>query len=567
MTFEFVNSSFNMRSYFYIFFFFTIFNSCSNNEKECVAREAMVVSARKEASEIGLMMMKKGGNAFDAMIATELALAVVYPSAGNLGGGGFMVYRLSDGSVGSLDYREKAPIKATKKMFLNEENEIIANSSTHGPLSIGIPGTIAGIFKVHEKFGSLTIEEIFKPIIALASNGYKINDQQSKRLKKYLPEIRRINSVNSIYSKEYKAGDTIKNIQLSNLLSRIMQNGPDEFYKGESSKKLTKFLQDKGSIISSKDLEKYNAIWRTPITFRYDDLKIISMPPPSSGGICINQIMKMIEPYNLNKLGHNSSDYIKLLVESFKRSYADRAIFLGDPDFNDIPYNKITSHNYLSKKMKQFSFQKPTPIEEIYSINTETKEGTETTHYSIVDPFGNSVSATTTLNSSFGSKLFCDELGIFLNNQMDDFAIKPGHPNIYGLIGGEINSIQSEKRMLSSMSPTIIEKNNNFYMAVGTPGGATIITSVVQTILNVHEFSMGMEESVNSPRFHHQLFPDVIKIEKNKFNEMLLTGLKNDGYDLEIVSPYGRVDGILALECGCLEGGSATRGNDYAIGF
>ena len=217
--------------------------------------------------------------------------------------------------------------------------------------------------------------------------------------------------------------------------------------------------------------------------------------------------------------------------------------------------------------MKQFSFQKPTPIEEIYSINTEIKEGTETTHYSIVDPFGNSVSATTTLNSSFGSKLFCDELGIFLNNQMDDFAIKPGHPNIYGLIGGEINSIQSEKRMLSSMSPTIIEKNNNFYMTVGTPGGSTIITSVVQTILNVHEFSMGMEESVNSPRFHHQLFPDVIKIEKNKFNEMLLTGLKNDGYDLEIVSPYGRVDGILALECGCLEGGSDNRGNDYAIGF
>ncbi len=542
-------------------------NSCSNSVKECVARDAMVVSARKEASEIGLMMMKKGGNAFDAMIATELALAVVYPSAGNLGGGGFMVYRLDDGSVGSLDYREKAPIKATKKMFLNEENEIIPKSSTHGALSIGIPGTIAGIFKVHEKFGSLPIEEIFRPVISLARHGYEINDQQSKRFKKYLPEIRRINSENSIYSKEYKAGDTIKNIQLANLLSRIVQNGPDEFYKGESSERLTKFLKSKGSIISTNDLEKYNAIWRTPITFQYDDLKIISMPPPSSGGICINQIMKMIEPYDLNKLGHNSSDYIKLLVESFKRSYADRAIFLGDPDFNDIPYRKITNHNYLSKKMKQFSFQKPTPVEEIYLTNAEIKESTETTHYSIIDPFGNSVSATTTLNSSFGSKLFCDELGFFLNNQMDDFSIKPGNPNIYGLIGGKINSIQAEKRMLSSMSPTIIEKNNNFYMALGTPGGSTIITSVIQTILNVHEFSMGMQESVNSPRFHHQLFPDVIKIEKNKFNDMLLTNLENDGYDLEIVAPYGRVDGILALECGCFEGGSDNRGNDYAIGF
>ena len=566
MTFEFVNSSFDMKSYFHIFFCFTILNSCSSNVKECDTRDAMVVSARKEASEIGLMMMKKGGNAFDAMIATELALAVVYPSAGNLGGGGFMVYRLSDGSVGSLDYREKAPIKATKKMFLNEINEIIPKSSTYGALSIGIPGTIAGIFRVHEKFGSLPIEEVFKPVIALARNGYKISNKQSERFKKYLPEIRKINSTNSMYSMEYKAGDTIKNIQLANLLIRIMQNGPDEFYKGESSKKLIKFLKSKGSIISAKDLEKYKAIWRTPITFQYDDLKIISMPPPSSGGICINQIMKMIEPYDLKKLGHNSSDYIKLLVESFKRSYADRAVYMGDPDFNDIPYKKITNQNYLSKKMKQFSFQKPTPPHEIYSTNTETKESLETTHYSIVDPFGNSISATTTLNSSFGSKLFCDELGIFLNNQMNDFAIKSGHPNIYGLIGGEINSIQAEKRMLSSMSPTIIEKNNNFYMTLGTPGGSTIITSVIQTILNVHEFGMGMEESVNSPRFHHQLFPDVIKIEKNKFDDMLLIDLENDGYDLEIVTPYGRVDGILALE-GCLEGGSDNRGNDYAIGF
>tara|TARA_A200000113_G_scaffold225469_1_gene246448 strand:- start:11653 stop:13287 length:1635 start_codon:yes stop_codon:yes gene_type:complete len=544
-----------------------LFNSCSNNLEKCIAKDAMVVSARKEASEIGLMMMKMGGNAFDAMIATELALAVVYPSAGNLGGGGFMVYRLNDGSVGSLDYREKAPIKATENIFLNEKNEIIPKSSTYGALSIGIPGTVAGIFSVHEKFGSLPIEEIFKPVILLAERGYEINDQQSKRFKRHLNEIKKINKINSIYSKEYKAGDTIKNIQLANLLSRIMLNGPDEFYKGESSKKLVKFLKSNGSIISADDLEKYNAVWRTPIIFQYDDLKIISMPPPSSGGICINQIMKIIEPYDLNELGHNSTDYIKLLVESFKRSYADRAKFLGDPDFNEIPYNKITDYNYLKKKMELFSFEKPTPVNEIYSINLDLNESMETTHYSIIDPLGNSVSATTTLNSSFGSKLFCDELGIFLNNQMDDFAIKPGYPNIYGLIGGKINKIKAEKRMLSSMSPTIIEKNNNFYMALGTPGGSTIITSVIQTILNVHEFNMNMEESVNSPRFHHQLFPDLIKIEKEKFNDTVLVELENDGYNLEFVNPYGRVDGILALDCGCLDGGSDNRGNDYAIGF
>ena len=544
-----------------------MFNSCSNNLEKCIAKDAMVVSARKEASEIGLMMMKMGGNAFDAMIATELALAVVYPSAGNLGGGGFMVYRLNDGSVGSLDYREKAPIKATENMFLNKKNEIIPKSSTYGALSIGIPGTVAGIFSVHEKFGSLPIEEIFKPVILLAERGYEINDQQIKRFKRHLNEIKKINKINSIYSKEYKAGDTIKNIQLANLLSRIMLNGPDEFYKGESSKKLVKFLKSNGSIISADDLEKYNAVWRPPITFQYDDLKIISMPPPSSGGICINQIMKIIEPYDLNELGHNSTDYIKLLVESFKRSYGDRAKFLGDPDFNEIPYNKITDYNYLKKKMELFSFEKPTPVNEIYSINLDLNESMETTHYSIIDPLGNSVSATTTLNSSFGSKLFCDELGIFLNNQMDDFAIKPGNPNIYGLIGGKINKIKAEKRMLSSMSPTIIEKNNNFYMALGTPGGSTIITSVIQTILNVHEFNMNMEESVNSPRFHHQLFPDLIKIEKEKFNDTVLVELENDGYNLEFVNPYGRVDGILALDCGCLDGGSDNRGNDYAIGF
>ena len=556
-----------MKNFFYIFFCLAFFNSCSNNLEKCIAKDAMVVSARKEASEIGLMMMKMGGNAFDAMIATELALAVVYPSAGNLGGGGFMVYRLNDGSVGSLDYREKAPIKATENMFLNEKNKIIPKSSTYGALSIGIPGTVAGIFSVHEKFGSLPIEEIFKPVILLAERGYKINDQQSKRFKRHLNEIKKINKTNSIYSKEYKAGDTIKNIQLANLLSRIMLNGPDEFYKGESSKKLVKFLKSNGSIISADDLEKYNAVWRTPITFQYDDLKIISMPPPSSGGICINQIMKIIEPYDLNELGHNSTDYIKLLVESFKRSYGDRAKFLGDPDFNEIPYNKITDYNYLKKKMELFSFEKPTPVNEIYSINLDLNESMETTHYSIIDPLGNSVSATTTLNSSFGSKLFCDELGIFLNNQMDDFAIKPGYPNIYGLIGGNINKIKAEKRMLSSMSPTIIEKNNNFYMALGTPGGSTIITSVIQTILNVHEFNMNMEESVNSPRFHHQLFPDLIKIEKEKFNDTVLVELENDGYNLEFVNPYGRVDGILALDCGCLDGGSDNRGNDYAIGF
>ena len=346
-----------------------------------------------------------------------------------------------------------------------------------------------------------------------------------------------------------------------------MINGKDEFYKGETAKKIVEFISENGGIITMEDLEVYEPVWRDPVIFNYDELKIISMSPPSSGGICINQIFKMIEPYNLKSYGHNSTDYIKLLVEAERRSFADRSHFLGDPDFVSIPTEKLTNEDYLNNRMIDFSFKKPTDSNDIGYGNIEISESNETTHYSIVDQFGNAIAVTTTLNGTFGSKLYSDELGFFLNNEMDDFSSKPGYPNMYGLIGGEANKIEPKKRMLSSMTPTIVEKEGDLYMTLGTPGGSTIITSVVQTILNVHEFEMTMNEAVNSPRFHHQWKPDSIRIELDYFDKKVKEQLIKSGYKLNDKGAIGRVDGILVRADKMLEGGADKRGDDTAVGF
>ena len=346
-----------------------------------------------------------------------------------------------------------------------------------------------------------------------------------------------------------------------------MKNGRDEFYKGETAKKLVDFIQNNGGVISLDDMKSYEPVWRDPIIFNYDGLKIISMSPPSSGGICINQILKMIEPYDLKTYGHNSTDYIKLLVEAERRSFADRSHFLGDPDFIQIPVNELTNESYLNARMNNFSFETPTDSNDIGYGNIEINESNETTHYSVVDQFGNAIAVTTTLNGTFGSKLYSDELGFFLNNQMDDFSIKPGYPNMYGLVGGEANKIEPRKRMLSSMTPTIVEKNGELFMTLGTPGGSTIITSVVQTILNVHEFKMTMQEAVNSARFHHQWKPDSIRIESELFDDKIKNDLIKSGYNLNDKGLIGRVDGILVKKNKILEGGADRRGDDAAIGF
>ena len=557
-----------MKNIILIVFSFFVF-SCAE------VYQPAVVSARKEATQIGLEIMKNGGNAYDAMIATHLALAVVHPTAGNIGGGGFFVYRDQDGSSGTLDFREMAPGSAYKDMYLDIDGNVIPDMSTLGGAAVGVPGSISAIFEIHSKFGSLPIEELFRPAIDLSKNGYVVTEKQSNSLTGKLEDFIKINGNESLYSKRYFEGDTIKNIKFAETLKKISEYGPEAFYEGEIADMIVRDVKKSGGIMTVDDLKNYKSVWRDPVKFKYKDLEVISMSLPSSGGILIGQILKSIEDYDIKSFGHNSVEAVQLMVELERRAYADRSHFMGDPDFMNLPVYELIDKNYVNERMKNFSWDKATPSSEVKHGNIIINESDETTHYSIIDKYGNSVSVTTTLNNSYGSKVFVEEGGFFLNNEMDDFSSKPGYPNFYGLIGSEANSIKAGKRMLSSMTPTIVLKNNKPSLIVGTPGGSTIITSVLQTILNVYEFDMDIQDAVNAPRFHHQWLPDVVIFEEGGLDKVKDSILKSKNYfvislpiqmetgGMSPRSSIGAVDAIFIDEKGNVSTGADFRGDDY----
>jgi len=549
-----------------------IFCGCSENTGPerttgLVSSSAMVVSAHPLASEVGKNILKKGGNAIDAAIATQFALAVVYPGAGNLGGGGFMLVRFSDGFTDALDYREKAPVAATSEMYLGETGEPIASKSLRGHLASGVPGTVAGLAEAHHKYGKLPWHELVQPAFELASKGFALTEREASGLNSIQEDLRTYNTVLPEHLMgNWKSGDTIKHQDLSYTLERIRDTGRDGFYAGKIAALLIEEMKRGGGIITMEDLSNYTAVWRKPLETNYRGYKVISMPPPSSGGILLFQMLHAVEPYPLSKWGFNDVKTVHLMVEAQRRAYADRAYWLGDPDFKEIPVKQLTDESYMKTRMSDFDEKKATSSE-LIKEGKLFSESEETTHLSIVDAQGNAVAVTTTLNGGYGSRVVVSGAGYLLNNEMDDFSVKPGAPNLYGAIGGEANKIEPGKRMLSSMTPTILEKDGKLTMVVGTPGGTTIITSVFQTILNVVDHGMTMQEAVAAPRFHSQWVPDLIFHESGAFKPKDSLKLLQMGHIFKSRGRYGAVDAIRILNDGKLEGGADPRGDDKASGY
>ncbi|MGK2862046.1 MAG: gamma-glutamyltransferase [Chitinophagaceae bacterium] len=536
-------------------------------QKKVTAENGAVVSAHPLASKVGIEILRSGGNAIDAAIATQLALAVVYPGAGNLGGGGFMVARLANGQEFALDYREAAPGKAHRDMYIDSLGNARTDQSQDGHLSSGIPGTIAGLF-ASAKYAKLTFDKLIQPAIELAENGFTISKREAGSLNNLQEDLVRFNTVKSIFIKEpgWKEGDTLKQKDLANTLRRIKDKGVPGFYEGETARLIVEEMKRGNGIISYEDLKNYQAKFRQPHVFTYKGYKIIGMPMPSSGGLLLHQMMKMIENRNIGDMGFQSPKAVQLMIEVERRAFADRAEYMGDADFYKVPDSLLGTDAYLLERMKNYDSLKATPSLLIKPGTIAKPESEETTHLSIVDGEGNAVAVTTTLNNTYGSRTVVGGAGFFLNDEMDDFSVKPGVPNMYGAVGGEANAIVAGKRMLSSMTPTIVLKNNQPFLVAGTPGGTTIPTSVFQTLVNIIEFGLSTEDAVYKPKFHHQWLPDEVNVEKN-FPANTMGALQKMGYNVIDRGSIGRTEVIKVLPDKKLEAVADIRGDDDARGW
>lgn len=534
-----------------------------------VANENMVVSAAPDASKVGLQILEKGGNAVDAAIAVQFALAVTYPQAGNIGGGGFAVVRMSDDETRTLDFREKASRHAHRDLYLDPSGNVIPRLSLDGHLAAGVPGTVRGMVELHDWKGSLPWAELIQPSIDLAAEGFPLTKRQAQTFNRFQNIFLSVNKHSIPFHKEggWKEGDIMRLPDLAETLRRIRDDGAAGFYDGKTAQYIVQEMESGNGLIDYTDLLRYEAKWRTPLKGTFKDFDIITMPPPSSGGVALLQMLKGLEKFDLNKHPHNSAPYIHYLAEVEKRAYADRATYLGDPDFHHIPVDMLLSDDYLKDRMKDITLDRVTPSAEIKEGNVEVVESVETTHFSVIDKAGNAVAITTTINSGFGSKVWVDGAGFFLNNEMDDFSAKPGVPNQFGLIGNEINAIEPEKRMLSSMTPTLVLHRNQPYLILGSPGGSTIMTTVLQTILNVTEHNMSMQEAVDARRVHHQWMPDTILHESDAFSKETERELIEMGYELQDRGTIGACDAIMIYKDGRIEGApDHTRGDSTAAG-
>lgn len=534
-------------------------------EKKTSGGKAAVVSAHPLASKVGVAVMKKGGNAFDAAIATQLALAVVYPGAGNIGGGGFLVAVTNKGEQIALDYREKAPGSAGRDMYIDKDGNAQTNLSQNGHLAAGVPGTVAGLFSAHT-YAKLPFKQLIQPAIDLAEKGFVITEAEAGSLNAYIGQFVRFSTKPSAFIKYggWKAGDTLIQKELANTLKRIRDFGQKGFYEGETARLIVAEMKRGAGLITLADLKNYKTTKRVAMVSKYKDYTIVGMPLVSSGGILIQQMMCMVENRNIAQYGFHSWQSVQLMVEAERRAYADRAEFLGDRDFVKVPVKKLTSPAYLQQRMSDFELGKAgnSKTTNHGNINPESEE---TTHLSVYDAMGNAVSVTTTLNGGYGSRTVVGGAGFLLNNEMDDFSVKPGVPNMYGALGTEANAIAPNKRMLSSMTPTIVLKNGKPVLVIGTPGGTTIPTQVYQVLLNTLEFNMSLEDAVWKPRFHHQWLPDVVYVEK-EFPMEVRTKLEEMGYKIVERGSIGRFEAIKIVN-GVVEAVADNRGDDHAEGY